>query len=381
MEPKVSIVMPVYNVERYLTQSLESVIAQSLNEIEIICVDDGSKDFSSQILSYFEKKDSRIKVVSTANHGYGHAMNLGIQMATGKYIGIVEPDDYVNERMYEYLYDVAEMYNVDIVKADFKRFTTPLNSEMNTLYQSVADDQSAYNKVISPNVNKEIFRYIVNIWCGIYRRDLILSNNIKFNESRGASFQDNGFWFQTLCYCKKIYYVQIPFYMNRRDNSSSSVNQLENIYAGNREFEFIYKIMNDVPGIKEKFLDGYHIKKYQTYKFNLNRCAEHMKEDYIKYISEEWKKDFMEGELTKGIFKDDEWGEIQEIINNPTQYIYKTNINSWESSNQAEKDIKQLEFELREIRNSLSYKIGLAATKFPRKIREYKEKKSEEKHI
>lgn len=374
MKPKVSIIMPIYNVEKYLQQSLLSVCNQSLKEIEIVCINDGSNDSSLKILNYFAQKDSRIKVISTNNSGYGHAMNIGIEMSSGEYVGIVEPDDYVNRYMFEYLYDAAKLNGVDIVKSDFKRFKTPLNSEMNILYQSVVDRQSDYNRVIIPKDNKEIFRYIVNIWCGIYRRELIVSNNIRFNESRGASFQDNGFWFQTLCNCNGIYYVQIPFYMNRRDNATSSVNRQENIYAGNHEFKFIYDIMSNSPKIKENFLEGYHIKKYQTYKFNLNRCTENMEKDYIEYISNEWREDIEKGELTKGIFKNDEWQEILQIVNHPIQYVNGKKVNAMEQAVQTEKNYKQLEFELEQIRKSFSYKLGLFLTKIPRKIKESREK-------
>ena len=336
MRPKVSIIMPIYNVEKYLQQSLTSVCNQTMREIEIICINDGSSDSSLEILNYFASKDSRIKIFTTKNMGYGHAMNLGLEMSNGEYIGIVEPDDYVDCNMFEYLYDVAKLKSVDIVKADFRRFKTPLNSEMITV-----------------------------------------SNNIRFNESCGASFQDNGFWFQTLCFCNAIYYVQIPFYMNRRDNENSSVNQLENIYSANKEFEFIYNIINNSSEMKKKFLNGYHIKKYQTYKFNLNRCSENMIREYVECISNEWGKDIEKGELRKEIFKNEEWEEIMQIVNNPQNYIISIISQRNVKTEQSVKNVGQLEFELGEIRNSISYKIGLLITKIPRKIIAFKENRND----
>ena len=102
--PKVSIVIPTYNVEQYLKECLDSVINQTLKDIEIICVDDGSTDNSGKILDEYAAKDSRIKVIHKENGGYGKAMNVGIDNATGEYIGIVEPDDYIEFDMYETLY-------------------------------------------------------------------------------------------------------------------------------------------------------------------------------------------------------------------------------------------------------------------------------------
>ena len=94
--PKVSVIIPVYNVEKYLRQCLDSVINQTLKDIEIICVDDGSTDNCPNILDEYAAKDARIKIIHKKNEGYGKAMNVGISHASGEYIGIVEPDDYID---------------------------------------------------------------------------------------------------------------------------------------------------------------------------------------------------------------------------------------------------------------------------------------------
>ncbi|MBQ2406037.1 MAG: glycosyltransferase, partial [Lachnospiraceae bacterium] len=121
---KVSIIVPVCNVERYLSECLDSVIHQTLDDIEIICVNDGSTDNSLKILREYEKKDARIKVVTKDNSGYGNTMNVGIDAAKGKYIGIVESDDYVEKNMFERLYETAELYQSEIVKSDHYIFST-----------------------------------------------------------------------------------------------------------------------------------------------------------------------------------------------------------------------------------------------------------------
>ena len=107
-KPLVSIVVPVCNVEKFLGECLDSVINQTLKEIEIICVDDGSTDHSLEILREYEKKDSRIIVITKPNSGYGNTMNVGTDAASGEYVGIVESDDYVKENMFEILYKTAK---------------------------------------------------------------------------------------------------------------------------------------------------------------------------------------------------------------------------------------------------------------------------------
>ena len=117
--PKVSIVIPCYNVEKYLRQCLDSVINQTLRELEIICVNDGSKDSTLSILQEYAEKDSRIKIIDKPNGGYGESMNRGFDMATGEYLGIIESDDYADLDMFEKLYHCAKTYELDVVKSGF----------------------------------------------------------------------------------------------------------------------------------------------------------------------------------------------------------------------------------------------------------------------
>ena len=117
--PKVSIVIPVYNVEKYLRQCLDSVVNQTLQDIEIICVNDGSKDSSLQIMHEYQAKDPRIKIIDKENSGYGASMNRGFDAATGEYLGIVESDDYAEPDMFEKLYAVAKADDLDVVKSGF----------------------------------------------------------------------------------------------------------------------------------------------------------------------------------------------------------------------------------------------------------------------
>ena len=106
--PKVSILVPTYNVSQYLDECMQSLIRQTLKDIEIICINDGSTDNSLEILKSYAAKDNRIKIIDKENGGYGIAMNMGLEQATGEYVGILEPDDYVKLNMYETLYNIAK---------------------------------------------------------------------------------------------------------------------------------------------------------------------------------------------------------------------------------------------------------------------------------
>lgn len=127
--PKVSIVMPSLNVAAYVRECMESVIRQTLKDIEILCVDAGSTDGTWEILRKYADKDKRIKLIHSEKKSYGHQMNLGIREATGSYIGIVETDDYILPKMYERLYTYALDNDADFVKSDYYAFTTLDNNQ------------------------------------------------------------------------------------------------------------------------------------------------------------------------------------------------------------------------------------------------------------
>ena len=176
---KVSVIIPVYNVEEYLEECMESVIHQTLKEIEILCVNDGSTDHSLQILEQYAKKDDRIRIISQKNGGYGKAMNQGLDAASGEYIGIVEPDDYVPLNMYEDLYKKAKEYELDFVKADFYRFVTAENGNKELYYNHLSVNPEDYNHVFNPSEKPDAIRFIMNTWSGIYRREFLEQHKIQ----------------------------------------------------------------------------------------------------------------------------------------------------------------------------------------------------------
>ena len=150
MKPKLSILVPCYNTEKYLPQCLDCILAQTLKDIEIICVNDGSTDSTLDILKSYQRKDSRITIIDKINTGYGDSLNRAIELANGEYIGIVEPDDYLDVEMYKTLYDTSIQYDLDKCRC---------------LFHDVYTDKITVNKfsfipkniVFSPLENKQIF--------------------------------------------------------------------------------------------------------------------------------------------------------------------------------------------------------------------------------
>ena len=317
--PKVSIIIPVYNVEQYLRECLDSVVNQTLKDIEIICVNDGSKDNSLAILEEYASKDARIKIISKPNSGYGHTMNVGIDAATGEYIGIVEPDDYILPEMYETLYNIAVVENLDLIKADFYRFTGAGES-LKQEYNQLAKDVSYYGKVLNPKDNIDVFRFIMNTWSGIYNREFLVQHNIRHNETPGASFQDNGFWFQTFCWAERMYFVNQPFYMNRRDNPGSSVHDRGKVYCASEEYKYIYQFLEQNLELKERYIDIYMLKKFHNFNFTMTRIGEEFYLEFLQHYADEFRAARNRNELNENVFSKNEWKKLNEIMDSPEMY-------------------------------------------------------------
>lgn len=243
MAVKVSIIMPSLNVVKYIDECIKSVLNQSYTNLEIICVDAGSTDGTLEVLQEYADKDSRVSVVHSDVKSYGYQMNLGISLANGKYIGIVETDDFVSEDMYEKLVTAAEEYDLDYVKSDFRGFVT-LASGCNIYMgnRMFAVDKKYYNKVIEPYKYVETYLNDFNIWKGIYRRAFLSDNGIKFNETPGAAFQDLGYVLQTIICAKRAMYLDSFGYQYRMDRGESSSKNPKGIrYAYN---EFVWLVNN-----------------------------------------------------------------------------------------------------------------------------------------
>lgn len=320
-EVKVSVIVPVCNVEIYLRECLDSIINQSLDEIEIICVNDGSSDSSIDILIEYANRDNRVKVIDKDNAGYGHTMNIGIDMAVGEYIGIVESDDFVNLDMYKDLYKIAKQHDLDLVKADFIRFQGEKENRFLS-YNSIARVRENYNIVIDPHENIDVFRFIMNTWSGIYSREFLAKYNIRHNETPGASYQDNGFWFQTFSNSKKMMFIDKPYYMNRRDNPNSSVHNREKVYCANKEYEFIREYLARDEQKEKIFLPVFYYKMYHTYLFTVARIGDEYKKEYLSAFADEFNKANLAGELDRSVFTTTEWNDLNWIMRDHEEYYY-----------------------------------------------------------
>lgn len=282
--PKVSILVPIYNVEKYLDECLASIINQTLKDIEIICINDGSTDNSLDIIKKYMKNDSRIKLIDKPNSGYGDSMNQGLNMASGEYIGIVESDDIAKKKMFKTLYSIAKKSNFpDIIKSNFFFYWGTTNDVQ--FVEHLPKKLCGY--IFNPLKDQEIFKYAPMVWSAIYKKDLLEKYSINFLPTQGASYQDISFNFKTLYFATSMYCTYNGLIKYRRDNANSSVNNKEKVFCVNGEYKEIEKIVYDDTTIKPILL----VMKFDSYLWNYNRVDIQYKDIFLEKFKEEFLKD------------------------------------------------------------------------------------------
>lgn len=315
-QPKVSVLVPIYNVEKYLRQCLDSLVAQTLEDIEIICINDGSTDNSLQIIEEYASKDSRIKIINKTNSGYGASMNMGLAQASGKYVGIVESDDYVKENMFEELYNLASEKDLDIAKSDYYYYY----SKDNISRHSGRIPLKNVGKVFCVKDDVDILRIWPAIWSSVYKNEFLKENNIKFLETPGASYQDTSFAFKTLACAKKIWFTSKAYLYYRQDNENSSINSKGKVYAICDEWKEIRRFLEERIDIKEVVSDvAYHI-QFKAYRANVQRIAREFRTDFIEYYSSCFKTLADENKLNMNLFGKTDKKELQMLLNNKQAY-------------------------------------------------------------
>ena len=315
----ISILVPIYNVEMYLEECLSSICAQTMKDIEIICIDDGSTDSSGIIADRFAAADHRVKVIHKSNTGYGHNMNVGLDAAHGEYIGIVESDDMIPKAMMQTLYEAAEVYRADFVKADFYNFATRADGGRWKHHVRISSNMHYYNRVFCPLDEVDSFLFTMNIWSGIYRTEFVRKNNIRFNETPGASYQDNGFWFKTFALAARVLLLNTPLYMRRWDNPSSSIGCTDNVYAACEEYDLIRKWVKDLPGNRRRYEYLCSEARIRNYFFTINRISDNYKEEFYKKFREDYLMLLDAGEIAETRLGASERERIAKIVADPRE--------------------------------------------------------------
>lgn len=223
---KVSVIIPVYNSERYLEECLDSVIHQTLKDIEIIVVNDGSTDSSLEICKRFEEKDTRVRLLSIPNSGSAAARNVGLAHVHGEYIGFVDSDDWVEREMFERLYEKARLTNADIVGCNFMRHFPSQEIKNHIKYRSGLYNREQIVKEIFPELigsKRLTVKAPTNMVTKIFKCELIRWNEIQFDE-RLLGGQDVVFASTCILHSDSLYLMNEAYYYHYRYNPNSRTN-------------------------------------------------------------------------------------------------------------------------------------------------------------
>ena len=179
-QPFITVLMPCLNVEPYIKECVESVVSQTIfDDLEVFIIDAGSNDGTYEIVKDYEDKYNNIHLINSEKKSYGYQLNLGLKSAKGKYIAILETDDFIRNDMYEILYNIAEINSLEYIKANFLSFITLKNGDK--LYSSSKlwpENDDRYKKIIDPTYVDDLYVSDFNIWKGIFKREFLLKNSI-----------------------------------------------------------------------------------------------------------------------------------------------------------------------------------------------------------
>lgn len=329
----ISIILPIYNMQDYVAECLESVINQTYKDIEIICVNDFSMDNSMTIVKTYAERDNRIKIVNNdRNRGLGGARNAGLDIAKGEYIMFCDTDDKVEPDFVEELYININKYNSDMAFCDVKL----LNSDGSITWCKPFHDMNICNyETFSP---KENFEHFTNIWPSawnkIYKKSIIDKNNLRYHEN--ILYEDHTFYYEYLLNCEKVSHLNKPLYIYRHHRNDSIMKDvsprifeiftilgyIENIFRSNANKlnlndEILYRILVklSVRLLWERTIN-FHKKKDKTQKKFIEQSKKFLRK-YSKRDILSYKDPFINS------FDLFESGKIIEVRKTDTKKIYK----------------------------------------------------------
>ena len=275
--PKISIIMPSLNVKKYITQCIESVLVQTLEDYEVICIDAGSTDGTKEMIEQYASKDNRIKLIKSEVKSYGYQVNMGIELAKGDYIAILETDDYIDGDMYRRLYEAAQQDKLDYAKADFDIIYEYNSKHINRKafvekdYIFGREEHNRYKRVFNAQEYPQIFTKDVNVWSGIYKREFLNKHNIRFNESAGAAFQDIGFKMLVFTYADRMECIDYSGYRYRTEREGCSS-------CNNKVLNYAYQEF-------KRLIEDIHIDDTKTFKWVVLRMVDVFICEYRKLIT------------------------------------------------------------------------------------------------
>ncbi len=352
---KVSVIMPVYNAEDFLRESINDILNQTLKDLELICVDDGSTDKSLEILNNIAKEDSRVQVYHQKNKGGGAARNVALTYATGKYLYCMDADDSIKKNALKELYQIAEDKQLDFVMFRATNYDVDTGEYqyikyfiMDEVAEKVGENIFSYR-----DLGDLIFKTSSTPWCKFYNLDFVKKTGAQFAE--GLIFHDNIFWWDILLNSERIYFYKEYLYI-RKNHSKSSTG------AGDKRYidaitisDLIWDIFTK-HGLFDNYKTGLGVRKFDQIYHWYQKIQPQYKELYFEAMKENYQKIFDDKEFYDYIIDD---------LNRKSREIFLTTVSSTNhkefelkmENNQLKKKVKKYRRINKEMQNSTSWKI------------------------
>ncbi|WP_298522447.1 glycosyltransferase [uncultured Methanobrevibacter sp.] len=314
--PKVSVVIPVYNASDYLRESLECILNQTLDDLEVICVDDGSEDNSLEILNEIAQKDTRVKVLSQTNQGGGAARNNALKHTTGEYLYFMDADDRVDLNALKELYEISEEKNLDFAIFKAINYAEDTGEYFETAYYNMDKirDFAGDNVFSGDDLGELIFNISVTPWCKFYNHDFVQMSGAKFLE--GSIFHDNQFFWEVLFNAERMCFIDKAYYTRRRHSASSTG-------AGDERYINIINVVNNIINLFVKYgkLDKFRKILYNKKVFWIHTRYLEIMDEFKHEFYCEMKRDFanIEDRSFRGLLDDENRFIFDSIIKSKTQ--------------------------------------------------------------
>ncbi len=316
--PEVSVLIPIYNVERFLGQCLDSLRAQTFGDFEAICLNDGSTDGSRAIVQRFLDADPRFRAVDKENSGYGASMNRGLDEARGHYVAILESDDLYEPDALAVLHEAAEKGAAQVAKANFNLYWS-CPEERRELFRVV--DGAEEGRALRPLDDPAIFFRKPSIWSGLYRRDFLIANGIRFLETPGASYQDAGFNFKVWAAAERVAFAGAPVLNYRQDNEGSSVNNPGKVFCVCDEYASMEEFVRARGGADERrLLAVLQRMKLDSYLWNYDRLAPELRPAFVERAAREFREALGRGEVDRALFEPAAEADLRAMVSDPAAF-------------------------------------------------------------
>ena len=317
MQPKVSVIVPVYNNQVFVVTCVKSLLAQTLENIEVICINDGSTDDSSKILHEFADHDPRVIVVDKENGGYGVGINTGLDLARGEYVTILESDDFADLDMLETLTNLADAFDLEVVRANFYLYWSKKlkNDHLLELFGNWECD-----RVIDPSNREDQHCFYVQpaLWSAIYRRSFIEENKLRLLETPGAAYQDTAFNFKIWACARRVMFVHKPFVHYRQDNESSSINNPGKVDTICLEYAEIRRwLREERPELHDAFAPIATKMMCDAYTWNTKRVAKKFQLGFVERFGREFAEAEERGEVDPSRFAPGQLSMVKKTVTDP----------------------------------------------------------------